>query len=54
MRIQQKARSDRPDAGWLLDEDAASAVDGGDATIFSGWIYDHLFPHAARSRWLTH
>jgi hypothetical protein len=24
-----------------------------EATIFSGWIYDHLLPHATRSRWLT-
>ena len=24
-----------------------------EATIFSGWIYDHLLPHARRSRWLS-
>ena len=23
------------------------------ATIFSGWIYDHLLPHVTRSKWLT-
>ena len=25
-----------------------------EATIFSGWIYDHLLPHATRSRWHLH
>ena len=24
-----------------------------EATIFSGWIYDHLLPMLRRSRWLT-
>jgi hypothetical protein len=31
-----------------LDEDAATAVERGvEATMFSGWIYDQLKPHAA-------
>jgi transposase len=25
-----------------------------EATIFSGWIYDHLLPTPPRSRWLTY
>src|SRR6266850_2437710 len=31
-----------------LDENTAAAVDSGDgATVFTGWIHDHLLPHAA-------
>src|ERR1700719_611801 len=31
-----------------VDENSAGALDSGDgATIFTGWIYDHLKPHAA-------
>src|SRR5438309_7426981 len=30
-----------------LDEDASATLDRGDGTtIFTGWIYDHLLPHA--------
>jgi hypothetical protein len=38
-----------PAGAGLLDEDSAPAVDGAvEATIFSGWFYDHLLPHAAQ------
>src|SRR5260370_23231938 len=31
-----------------MDEDSPTAVDGGDGShLFTGWIYDHLLPHAA-------
>ena len=35
----RKARLDRLDASWSV---------GMEATIFSGWIYDHLLPHATQ------
>jgi transposase len=25
-----------------------------EASIFTGWVYDHLLPHAAQVRWLIH
>src|SRR6202030_441290 len=31
-----------------MDEDASTSVDGGHGSpMFTGWIYDHLLPHAA-------
>ena len=46
-------RQDRINAkrAGLLDEDSASAMDVGmEATIFTGWIYDHLLPHAEQMK----
>jgi transposase len=36
--------------GWMKTLPQPWSV-GMEATIFRGWIYDHLLPHAARSRW---
>jgi len=33
---------------WLVDENVATAWSAAlEATMFTGWIYDHLKPHAA-------
>jgi transposase len=53
-RIQQKGKvgSTRRELDCWMKALPQPWTVGMEATIFSGWIYDHLLPHAARSRWL--
>jgi len=43
----RKERSARRDGNWTGDEDLPQPwTVAMEATIFTGWIYDHLLPHA--------
>jgi len=43
VRFTRKARSERGDG----DQDSSPPTESShEATIFTGWLYDHLLPHA--------
>ncbi len=46
--LRRQGRIDAPRTGWLDPDDAAAPYDRHGSDDLTGWIYDHLFPHAEK------